>query len=116
MNYERQRIAELLRTGRRVLFITGAGVSAESGIPTFRGATGAFADGLTEEGIPFEDVLSGTTLRRNPGFAWKYFFRMEQAKKSGWRSPTKFGPTCCSSGEGIPRRDSRFEPLNRPLS
>ena len=78
MNNELQRIAELLRVGRRVLFITGAGVSAESGIPTFRGATGAFADGLTEEGIPFEGVLSGTTLRMNPELSWKYFFRMEQ--------------------------------------
>ncbi|MEI7939831.1 MAG: NAD-dependent deacylase [Verrucomicrobiota bacterium] len=73
------RIAELLRISRRVLFITGAGVSAESGIPTFRGATGAFADGLTEEGIPFEEVLSSTTFRKNPGLSWKYFFRLEQS-------------------------------------
>jgi len=79
MNDDLHRIAELLRVGCRVLFITGAGVSAESGIPTFRGATGAFADGLTEEGIPFEDVLSGTTLRKNPGLSWKYFFRLEQS-------------------------------------
>jgi NAD-dependent deacetylase len=78
MNEELQHIAELLRVGRRVLFITGAGVSAESGIPTFRGATGAFADGLTEEGVPFEDVLSGPTLLANPRLSWKYFFRLEQ--------------------------------------
>ena len=76
---EMQNIAELLRVGRRVLFITGAGVSAESGIPTFRGATGAFADGMTEEGVPFEDVLSGSTLRANPKLSWKYFFRLEQS-------------------------------------
>jgi NAD-dependent deacetylase len=78
MNSELQSIAELLRVGRRVLFITGAGVSAESGIPTFLGATGAFTDGQTEAGVPFEDVLSGTTLRKNPRLSWKYFFRMEQ--------------------------------------
>jgi NAD-dependent deacetylase len=53
MSNDLQRIAELLRAGRRVLFITGAGVSAESGITTFRGAKGAFADGRTEEGVPF---------------------------------------------------------------
>ncbi len=79
MSTDLQRIAEMLRVGRRVLFITGAGVSAESGIPTFRGATGAFADGLTEEGNPFEDVLSATTFRNNPRLSWKYFFRLEQA-------------------------------------
>ena len=58
-------------------FITGAGVSAESGVPTFRGATGAFANGLTEEGIPFEEVLSGPTFLRDPKLSWKYFFRLE---------------------------------------
>ena len=34
-------ILERLRTARRVMALTGAGVSAESGIPTFRGADGA---------------------------------------------------------------------------
>ena len=73
-----QRIAELLKAASRVLFITGVGVSAESGIPTFRGATAAFADGLTEDGIPFEEALSGPTFKTNPRLSWKYFFRLEQ--------------------------------------
>ena len=77
MQNELQEIAQLLKAANRVLFITGAGVSAESGVPTFRGATGAFADGLTEEGIPFEEALSGPTFRRNPKLSWKYFFRLE---------------------------------------
>ena len=79
MQQQIREIAELLKTARRVLFITGAGVSAESGVPTFRGATGAFSHGLTEEGIPFEDVLSGPTFRRNPILSWKYFFRLERS-------------------------------------
>jgi NAD-dependent deacetylase len=78
MKNEVQRIAELLKAASRVLFITGAGVSAESGIPTFRGATTAFADGLTEDGIPFEEALSGPTFKANPRLSWKYFFRLEQ--------------------------------------
>jgi NAD-dependent deacetylase len=77
MQSELQEIARLLKGSRRVLFITGAGVSAESGVPTFRGATGAFANGLTEEGIPFEDVLSGPMFQRNPKLSWKYFFLLE---------------------------------------
>lgn len=79
MQQQIREIAELLKTARRVLFITGASVSAESGVPTFRGATGAFSNGLTEEGIPFEDVLSGPTFRRNPILSWKYFFRLERS-------------------------------------
>ena len=73
-----EKVAGLLQAARRVLFITGAGVSAESGIPTFRGATQAFDNGLTEEGPPFEEVLSGPTFIRNPKLSWKYFFLMEQ--------------------------------------
>jgi NAD-dependent deacetylase len=70
-------VGRLLRNSKRVLFITGAGVSAESQIPTFRGATAAFADGMTEDGVPFEEVLSGTTFIRNPKLSWKYLFRLE---------------------------------------
>jgi NAD-dependent deacetylase len=81
MAHQRAALKDLLRTARRVLFITGAGVSAESGVPTFRGATGAFANGLTEEGIPFEDVLSGPTFRRNPKLSWKYFFLLESSMR-----------------------------------
>jgi len=70
-------VGALLQRARRVLFITGAGVSAESGIPTFRGATAAFADGLTEEGLAFEEVLSIETLQQNPRLSWKYLFKLE---------------------------------------
>ena len=77
MNSDIIQVGARLRRARRVLFITGAGVSAESQIPTFRGATAAFADGLTEDGVPFEAALSGETLRRNPALSWKYLARLE---------------------------------------
>jgi len=77
MKAKLKQVAGFLRDAGRVLFITGAGVSAESGVPTFRGATAAFADGLTEERIPFEEVLSGSTFLTNPKLSWKYFFRLE---------------------------------------
>lgn len=37
------RLVERLRAARRILAITGAGVSAESGIPTYRGVAGLYA-------------------------------------------------------------------------
>jgi NAD-dependent deacetylase len=77
MNNNFAEVGRLLKNSKRVLFITGAGVSAESQIPTFRGATAAFADGMTEDGVSFEEVLSGTTFIRNPGLSWKYFHRLE---------------------------------------
>jgi NAD-dependent deacetylase len=68
-----------LRDAKRVLFITGAGVSAESGIPTFRGSSAAFPDGLTDEGIPFEEALSAPTFHCNPRLSWRCFFQLERA-------------------------------------
>ena len=44
------RIAELLRQSRRVLFVTGAGISADSGLPTYRGVAGLYEGKETEEG------------------------------------------------------------------
>jgi NAD-dependent deacetylase len=72
------KVAELLREAHRVLFITGAGVSAESGIPTFRGRTGFFQQGLTEDGIPFEEALSATSFRKCPQTSWRYFVQLER--------------------------------------
>jgi NAD-dependent deacetylase len=45
----------------RVVFFSGSGLSADSGIPTFRGRTGLYAD------IDPVEVLSDRTLRRDPG-------------------------------------------------
>src|ERR1017187_10310765 len=86
MNSHFVKVGELLRNARRVLFITGAGVSAESLIPTFRGATAAFADGMTEDGVPFEEVLSGETLMTNPKLCWKYLFILESSIRGRCRT------------------------------
>jgi len=43
-----------------VLILTGAGISAESGIPTFRGADGLW------EGHRIEDVATSEGFQRNP--------------------------------------------------
>jgi NAD-dependent deacetylase len=45
---------------RRIVFFTGAGLSADSGIPTFRGAGGLY------EGTNIEGWLTGTNYRREP--------------------------------------------------
>lgn len=65
-------IAEELDRARSVLFITGAGVSADSGLPTYRGIGGLYDRELTEEGIPIESALSGHMLTSDPAVAWKY--------------------------------------------
>ncbi len=72
------RIVSLLHKSKSILFITGAGISAESGLPTYRGIGGLYNDRVTEEGIPIETVLAGETLESNPEVTWKYLGAIEQ--------------------------------------
>lgn len=54
---------------RRVLVLTGAGVSAESGVPTFRGGGGTAA----WKGMPFDVISSARMLERDLLAVWEWF-------------------------------------------
>jgi NAD-dependent deacetylase len=71
-------IAQELSKARRVLFITGAGISADSGLPTYRGVGGLYDDGETEDGLSIEDALSGECLAARPEITWKYLAQIER--------------------------------------
>ncbi len=66
-----------LREARRILVLTGAGVSAEAGLPTYRGVGGLY-DGPTEEGLPIEAIVSIDCLRRDPALTWRHLLRIER--------------------------------------
>lgn len=66
--------AEILAKSKNAVVFTGAGVSEESGIPTFRGE-----DGLWKKYDP-EEVASIHGFRRNPRAFWE--FSMELTKKA----------------------------------
>jgi NAD-dependent deacetylase len=72
-----KQVVELLRNAKSVLFITGAGISADSGLPTYRGIGGLYNDKLTQEGVPIEVALAGETLLNNPEITWKYLSQIE---------------------------------------
>ena len=64
--------AELRRrfdSANRVLVLTGAGVSAESGVPTFRGG----GTSAVWKGMPFDVISSGAMLERNLPAVWEWF-------------------------------------------
>ncbi len=71
-------IAEALRRARRLLFITGAGISADSGLPTYRGIGGLYNHQATEDHVPIETALSGSMLQANPAMTWKYLQQIER--------------------------------------
>lgn len=73
------RVAQLLKKAQRVLFITGAGMSADSGLPTYRGIGGLYDDKDTDDGMPIELAISGEMLRQRPEITWKYLLQIANA-------------------------------------
>ncbi|MGH8758480.1 MAG: Sir2 family NAD-dependent protein deacetylase, partial [Burkholderiales bacterium] len=73
-----QRVAQALQRAERILVISGAGLSADSGLPTYRGLGGLY-NGMTEEGLPIEAALSGPMLQRDPALCWKYLAQLGKA-------------------------------------
>jgi NAD-dependent deacetylase len=59
-----QRAADMLRRARALAVLTGAGVSAESGVPTFRGPDGLW------QGVRPEEVATPEAFARDPRFVW----------------------------------------------
>jgi NAD-dependent deacetylase len=70
---------KLLEQSRSILFITGAGISADSGLPTYRGIGGLYAGSGTEEGLAIEEALSGRMMRCRPDLTWKYLSQIERS-------------------------------------
>src|SRR5439155_25699832 len=63
------RLRERFLKANNVLVLTGAGVSAESGVPTFRGGGGT---GVWQ-GLPFEVISSAEMLKRDLPAVWEWF-------------------------------------------
>ena len=76
---------ELVQMGRvlqqveRVCVLTGAGISAGSGLPTYRGIGGLYNDIEVEAGLPIEEILHERTLARDPALTWKYLSQIGDA-------------------------------------
>ncbi|MDT5270056.1 MAG: NAD-dependent deacetylase [Acidobacteriota bacterium] len=62
-------LRERLRSAQSVFVLTGAGVSAESGVPTFRGGGNA----AVWKGMPFEVISSAGMVRGNLLEVWEWF-------------------------------------------
>ena len=74
-------VVRILRKSPSILFVTGAGISADSGLPTYRGIGGLYDIEATEEGLPIEEILSETTFRADPELTWKYLAQIAEAAR-----------------------------------
>lgn len=62
--------ADLLARSKRIVVLTGAGISAESGVPTFRGEGGLW------KSYRAEDLATPEAFSRDPRLVWEWY---------GWR-------------------------------
>jgi NAD-dependent deacetylase len=70
-----EEVRAMLAAAARVLVLTGAGVSAESGVPTFRGP-----DGLWRKHRP-EELATPEAFRRDPRLVWEWYaWRQERVR------------------------------------
>lgn len=56
-----------LKGAKKICVLTGAGISAESGIPTFRGSGGLWKN------FRAEDLATPDAFRRNPSLVWEWY-------------------------------------------
>lgn len=71
-------LLEHLHAAQRVVVLTGAGVSAESGVPTFRAAqTGLWAQ------FKVEELATPRAFQRNPRLVWEWYqWRRELVRRA----------------------------------
>ncbi len=62
-----QAVRQWLREARSIAVLTGAGVSAESGVPTFRGANGLWKQHRAE------DLATPGAFARDPKLVWEWY-------------------------------------------
>ncbi len=67
MNHALARLQERLDSARRVTVMTGAGISAASGVPTFRGAGGLWRS------FRAEDLATPEAFARDPRLVWEWY-------------------------------------------
>jgi NAD-dependent deacetylase len=67
MNHIHARAKDLLDRAGRILVLTGAGVSAESGVPTFRGSNGLWKT------FRVEDLATPAAFARDPRLVWEWY-------------------------------------------
>ena len=61
------RAADAISAAKSVAVLTGAGISAESGVPTFRASDGLW------EGHRIEEVATPRGYRKNPQLVWQFY-------------------------------------------
>lgn len=66
-----QKISALLKTKKNIVFLTGAGISLASGIPTYRGAGSVSGFSVGNMSYVNEEVARYSFMKSNPDVFWE---------------------------------------------
>ncbi|MEK7262897.1 MAG: NAD-dependent deacylase [Bacteroidota bacterium] len=72
INHISQQLLKTVKKAKNIVIFSGAGVSAESGVPTFRGEGGIWKKMKAEELANFDAFL------RNPSLVWEWYFERKK--------------------------------------
>lgn len=78
------KLESVLQKAQSICVLTGAGVSAESGVPTFRGADGLWKKFKPEELANFDAFIS------NPELVWEWYSYRKQVMKNVQPNPAHY--------------------------
>ena len=67
------------------MVLTGAGVSAESGVPTFRGAGGFWRE------YAAQDLATPYAFRRDPSLVWEFYHYRREVMREKHPNPAHIG-------------------------
>ena len=81
MNIFSEKLTSKLQCSEKIAVLTGAGISAESGVPTFRGS-----DGLWKKFKP-EELANFDAFIRNPELVWEWYLHRKQVMASVQPNP-----------------------------
>lgn len=81
MEKETAKAYELIREAEKVAVLTGAGISAESGIPTYRGT-----EGLWRNRSP-QDLASAEAFSKDPKLVWEWYDSRRAVMKDARPNP-----------------------------
>lgn len=80
-------LKERFKKASSIAVLTGAGISAESGVPTFRGSGETSA---VWKGMPFDQISSAKMVRENLGEVWEWFDYRRDLLKNVEPNPAHF--------------------------
>ncbi|CAG5132750.1 unnamed protein product, partial [Candidula unifasciata] len=89
---------ECLRKAKHIVVLTGAGVSAESGVPTFRGAGGFWRKWKAQ------DLATPEAFKSNPSLVWEFYHYRREVMASKRPNPAHIA---------IAELEKRLKPQNR---